>query len=162
MTNSSNLRAVRLPTQRLGNVTFRFGPVEQFAETNLDLAYARMLLSHLTDPPRMLARMAAAVKPGGYVIVEDVHFAGCFTEPACAAYDRWVGWFTEAVRRTGGDLNIGARLPELLRGAGLDDVGVRIAQPAFLDDPAKQLQQLSMEKIRNAVLAAGLASRRRL
>jgi hypothetical protein len=82
-----------------------------------------MLLSHLSDPARLVTGMVEAVKPGGYVIVEDVHVAGCFTEPPCAAYDRRVGWFKEVVRRTGGDLDIGPRLPGLLREAGLADVG---------------------------------------
>jgi hypothetical protein len=102
--------------------------------------------------------MAAALRPGGIVILEDVHFAGCFSEPECAGYRRWVDWFGEAVRRSGGDLDIGPRLATLLRGAGLEPVAVRVAQPAFLDGPHKQLQQLSMEKVRAAVLAANVAT----
>jgi ubiquinone/menaquinone biosynthesis C-methylase UbiE len=144
--------------QGLDNLTFRVASVEHFVETGFDLAFARMLLSHLLDPAAVVGRMAGAVRHGGIVIVEDVDFAGCFTEPACAAYNRWVSWFREAVRRNNGDLDIGPRLPGLLRLAGLTNVGVRVAQPAFLDGPAKQLQQMSMEKTRAAVLAAGVAS----
>ena len=144
--------------QGLDNVTFRAGSVEQFADTDLDLAFARMLLSHLRHPAELVRRMADAVRPGGVVIVEDVHFAGCFTEPPCPGYDGWVAWFTEAVRRTAGDLDIGPRLPAMLRLAGLGGVGVRVTQAAHLDGPVKQLQQMSMEKVRAAVLAAGLTS----
>jgi SAM-dependent methyltransferase len=145
-------------TRGLENVTFHVGPVEDYVETGLDLAFSRMLLSHVQDPVAVVRRMAEAVRSGGTVIVEDVHFAGCFTEPGCPAYDRWVAWFCEAVRDNGGDLDIGPRLPTLLRGAGLSDVGVRVAQAAFLDGPHKQLQQMSMGKVRAAVLAAGAAS----
>jgi SAM-dependent methyltransferase len=141
----------------LEQVTFRTGAVEDASDTDVDLAFARMLLSHLQDPAAMVAHMTDAAKPGGMVIVEDVHFAGCFTEPVCPAYDQWVGWFKEAVRRTGGDLDIGPRLPGLLRAAGLTEIGVRIAQPANVDGPNKQLQQLSMANVRTAVLGAGLA-----
>ena len=35
---------------------------------------------------------------------------------------------------------------------------MQVAQPAFLEGPAKQLQQMSMQKTRSAVLAAGVAS----
>jgi hypothetical protein len=35
---------------------------------------------------------------------------------------------------------------------------VRVTQAAYLDGPVKQLQQMSMEKVRAAVLGAGLAS----
>ena len=142
--------------QSLDHVTFRQGAVEDIADTDFDLAYARMLLSHLNDPETMIERMSAAVRPGGMVVVEDVNFAGCFTEPECPAYDRWVNWFSVAVHRTGGDLDIGPRLPGLLREAGLIDVGVRVAQPVYTDGPEKQLQQLSMEKVRAAILSAGL------
>src|SRR5262249_390078 len=124
-------------TLGLANVTFRVSPVEQFSETELDFAFARMLLSHVPDPAGVVARMVEAVKAGGWIVLEDVHFAGCFTEPACRAYDCWVAWFKEVVRRTGGDLDIGPRLPGLLRDAGLMDVGVRVAQPAFVDGPTK-------------------------
>jgi predicted O-methyltransferase YrrM len=142
----------------LEHVTFRIGAVEDASDKGFDLAFARMLLSHLREPGEMVARMTSAVRPGGMVIVEDVHFAGCFTEPQCDAYDQWVGWFKAAVRGTGGDLDIGPRLPGLLRAAGLTKIGMRVAQPAFVDDPKKQLQQMSMEKVRAAVLGAGLAS----
>jgi SAM-dependent methyltransferase len=142
----------------LDNVTFRAGPVEGFSETGFDLVYARMLLSHLRDSAGVVGSMAAAVRPGGTVAVEDVHFTGCFTEPECSAYNSWVSWFREAVRRNKGDLEIGPRLPVLLRAAGLTNVGVRVAQPVYLDGPRKQLQQMSMEMTRTAILASGVTS----
>jgi SAM-dependent methyltransferase len=144
--------------ERPETVTFRFASVDEFTEGDFDLAFSRMLLCHLRDPVAFVARMAQAVRPGGVVIVEDVHFTGCFTEPACRGYERWVAWFREAVRRSGGDLDIGPRLPGMLRAAGLSGVGVRVAQPAHIDGPVKQLQQHSMVKVRSAVLAAGIAT----
>jgi SAM-dependent methyltransferase len=143
-------------TARHLNATFRSQAVEEFSDAGFDVAYARMLMSHVSDPAAMVARMAEAVRSGGLVVVEDVHFAGCFTEPACDAYDRWVDWFRQAVRLAGGDLDIGPRLPGMLRAAGLQEIGLRVVQPARFDGPVKQLQQLSMEKVRAAVLSAGL------
>ena len=140
------------------HVTFRTASVEAFSETGFDLAYARMLLEHLRDPAAMVATMVAAVRADGLVVAEDAHFAGCFTEPSCAAYDKWVHWFKEAVRGQGGDLDLGPRLPALLRAAGLVDIGVHVAQPVYLHGPTKQLLQLSMLKTRAAVLGAGIAS----
>src|SRR5215471_11594883 len=71
----------------LRNVTFRVAPVERLSEADFDVAYARMLLEHVSNPAAIVAVMTAALKPGGIVIVEDTHFSGCFTEPACPAYD---------------------------------------------------------------------------
>jgi SAM-dependent methyltransferase len=152
------LAAEQAAAEGLGQVTFHAGSVETYVGADLDVVYARMLLSHLRDPAEMIRRMAAAARPGGIVIVEDVQFAGCFAEPACSAYDRWIGWFREAVRRTAGDLEIGPRLPGLLRAARLTGIGVRVAQAVNLDGSVKQLQQQSMAKVRAAVIAAGLTT----
>lgn len=143
--------------QGLDNVTFRCAPVESLADTGFDLAYARFLLMHLTDPVRTLRLMASAVRSDGLVVVEDANFAGCFTHPRCAAYDSWVAWYQETVRRNGGDTELGLRLPSLLRSVGLTSIGVHVAQPAYLDGPHKQLQQMSMAKMKAAVVAAGVA-----
>lgn len=140
------------------NVSFRAEPVEDFSDADFDIAYARMLLSHVSDPAAMVARMAGAVRLNAIVVVEDVHFAGCFTEPACDAYDQWVAWFKAAVHLAHGDLDIGPRLPEMLRAVGLRDIGLRVVQPAYRNGPVKQLQQQSMEKVRSAVLNAGITT----
>jgi 2-polyprenyl-3-methyl-5-hydroxy-6-metoxy-1,4-benzoquinol methylase len=139
--------------QGLDNITFRVGDVEDFVETGLDLAYARMLLMHLRDPQRTINRMARALRPGGVVAVEDANFAACFTYPPCPAYDKWSNWSQQIVRARGGDPNLGPRLPSLLSDAGLTDVQVRLAQPAYLAGAHKQLQALSMAKQRTAALA---------
>jgi SAM-dependent methyltransferase len=41
-----------------------------------DLAHARAVLEHIPERPRALARMVAAVRPGGCVVVEDVDLGG--------------------------------------------------------------------------------------
>ncbi len=142
----------------VAHVTFRSASIEAFSETDFDVAYARMVLEHLRDPAAMVAKMVKAVRSGGIVAAEDAHFAGCFTEPPCAGYDKWVQWFKEAVRRQGGDLDLGPRLPALLRAAGLVDIRVHVAQPVYLDGPTKQLLQLSMSKTRAAIVGGGIAT----
>jgi SAM-dependent methyltransferase len=150
--------ARREAAERHMNVTFRSQEIDEFSDAGFDVAFARMLLSHVRDPAAIVGGMVEAVRPGALVILHDVHFAGCFTEPACDAYDLWVAWFKEAVRLAHGDLDIGPRLPGMLRAAGLREIGLRVVQPAFIEGPVKQLQQLSMEKVRAAVLSAGLTS----
>lgn len=73
----------------------------------VDLAFCRFLLLHVVDPVIVLGRMREAVRPGGWVVVQ---------EP-----------ITSAGRVDGGPLSmpgarhpdIGARLPALVREAGL-------------------------------------------
>lgn len=76
----------------------------------VDLAFCRFLLLHVLDPLRVLRRMGAAVRPGGWVVAQ---------EP-----------ITSAGRVGGAPLSmpdarhpdIGALLPALVRDAGLDVV----------------------------------------
>jgi len=42
--------------------------------------------------------------------------------------------------------------------SNLTTIGVRVAQPAFLDGPQRQLQLMPMEKMKAAVIAAGVVS----
>src|SRR5262249_13644289 len=101
--------------------------------------------------------MAAAVKPGGLVVVEAAHFDAMFTVPPCPANDLlFRNWYPEAVRRRGGDPNIGPRLPWLFAAAGLECLGIDAAQPAHLGGPLKQLNQLSAQMVCDAVVSEGI------
>jgi 2-polyprenyl-3-methyl-5-hydroxy-6-metoxy-1,4-benzoquinol methylase len=127
-----------------------------------DIAYARFLLTHLPDPAAALARMHAQVVPGGTVVLEDIDFRGHFCEPPCAAFDRYVAWYTRVVQGRGADPWIGARLPSLLREAGFADVRVRVVQPCGLEGDVKRMASLTLANIADAVHAAGLAEREEL
>jgi SAM-dependent methyltransferase len=144
--------------QGLTNVRFRVSAVEEVAESDLDFGYSRLLFMHLADPEKVAELLAGSVRAGGTVALEDAEFSACFTYPRCSAYDGWVGWYQEAVRRNGGDPNIGPRLPSLLRSVGVTNVGVRVAQDAFVSGPEKQLQEMSMAKQKAAVVSAGVAT----
>jgi hypothetical protein len=49
---------------------------------------------------------------------------------------------------------IGRRLPLLVAGAGLADVGLNICQPAALSGSLKHLNRVTMERIREDTLVA--------
>ena len=123
-----------------------------------DLVYMRFLLSHLADPEAALASAAAALAPGGRIVVEDVDFRGHFAHPESAALDRYVEIYTSVVRGRGGDANLGPRLPGLLAGAGFEDIGVDVLNPAATSGTLKLLNPVTMEAIAGAVIADGMAS----
>jgi SAM-dependent methyltransferase len=142
-------------------VVFRAAGVLELADgPAYDLVRARFLLSHLSQPEEAVRRLAAAALPGGRVVVEDTDFAGHFCQPTCPAFDRYVALYMEVVRRRGGDACLGPRLPELLEGAGLGEVGVQVALPAFRKGEGKRLCAVTLAHVREAVVAAGLASAR--
>jgi SAM-dependent methyltransferase len=142
--------------QRLPAV-FRPGNLLDLAEDSAyDFTYARFLLSHLPGPGSAVERLERATRPGGVVVLEDVDFAGHFCHPASPAFDRYVALYRESVRREGADACLGPRLPDLLEGAGLTGVELGVMLPTFRRGEGKRMAAVTLEHIREAVLAAGL------
>jgi hypothetical protein len=109
-------------------------------------------------PLGVVRAAAAALKPGGTVIVEDIDQSGAFCSPPCRAYDRYVELYQETVSRRGGDADIGPLLPSILKAAGLRDVAVAVVQPCGLEGDAKLVSPLTLERIANSVVAEGVAT----
>lgn len=123
-----------------------------------DLVYGRFLLSHLSRCEEVLARLSQLACPGGSVVIEDVDFSGSFCHPANPAYDRYLQLYIEVVAQVGGDATLGRRLPRLLIEAGLEDVTWNIFQLVHSAGPYKELENLTLERIRPALVRQGLAS----
>lgn len=142
----------------ISNIELRVGDITDLPATDerFDLVYARFLLSHLRDPAAAVAAMRSLLVPGGTCVVEDVDFRGHFCQPESAAFRRYVALYTEVGHRRGCDPNIGARLPGLLLGAGLEDVDMEVVQPAGLAGEVKLMGPLTLELIRDAVEQSGL------
>jgi ubiquinone/menaquinone biosynthesis C-methylase UbiE len=94
-------------------------PVERGA---FDLAYARLLLGHLVDPSAAVRAMAAEVRPGGAVAVEELFLGTLRSEPPAPALDRLQEVYGATVRYHGADPTIGPRLRAILSAAGLQAV----------------------------------------
>jgi 2-polyprenyl-3-methyl-5-hydroxy-6-metoxy-1,4-benzoquinol methylase len=154
------LAIARRECQRLAlNAEFRPGTVAGLEESSaFDLVFGRFVLTHVRDPRQALSRMAQAARPEGVVVVEDIQFSGHFCFPDCVAFDRYVALYQEIVQRRGGDPNIGPRLPAMFLEARLTNVELEIVQPTYLHGPGKQIAAVTMEHIREAVVAEGLAA----
>jgi trans-aconitate methyltransferase len=143
------------------NVEFRCADASELGGGEYDLAYARLLLSHVSDPARVIDAMAAAVEPGGVVAVEDIDMSG-YTSYACyppsAAHDRWVEIYRETIRRRGGNAELGARLPALLQAAGLQDIDVAVSQPCGLEGEVKLVAPMALEAMTDSIVEEGVAS----
>jgi SAM-dependent methyltransferase len=145
-------------SQGIENVEFLCKDVSSHTEKMLfDVTYARFLLTHLVDPARALGAMFQTVRPGGVVILEDIDCQGFFCYPHSDAMWRYVDLYTTAVKKRGGDPNIGPRLPLMLRHAGFERIEMQVAQPAALEGEAKLINPVTLEFIKEAVLSEGLA-----
>jgi SAM-dependent methyltransferase len=92
-----------------------------------DLVHCRWLLMHLDQPAAALQRMAAAVRPGGWLLVEEVDTrtlaAIDSAHPLAHGFDAASQTRVRALRDGGIiDTYLGGTLPTLLADVGLEDV----------------------------------------
>jgi SAM-dependent methyltransferase len=127
-----------------------------------DLVHARLVLVHVPDRARALATMVAALRPGGWLLVEDADTAlqplACLDDsgPAQRRANRLRDAVRELLARRGADLRYGRTLPGALRGAGLVDVAAAGNFP--VGGPAcDRLEAATVRHVRGELLAAGLA-----
>jgi SAM-dependent methyltransferase len=90
-----------------------------------DLVHARLLLEHLPEREAVLHKLVEALKPGGWLVAEDVDYVSGIPVSALGAAEHA---HTQATRlhlfaESGVDHTLGRALPSLLRAAGLEDVG---------------------------------------
>ncbi|MFJ5726502.1 methyltransferase domain-containing protein [Streptomyces paradoxus] len=128
-----------------------------------DLVHARLVLVHVAERDAALRTMVQALRPGGWLVVEDADPALqpliCPDEygPDQERANRLRRGFRELLRRRGADLSYGRRLPRLLREAGLVDVEADayfpVASPA-----CTALEAATVRQVRDQLVAADLAT----
>jgi 2-polyprenyl-3-methyl-5-hydroxy-6-metoxy-1,4-benzoquinol methylase len=145
----------------LRNVEFRHVDVSRWGESDAyDLVYGRFILSHLADCGNALARVFAALKPGGVAVFEDIDFDGSFCQPPNAAYARYCDWYRAVVARRGGNAALGRELYGLCLDAGLVDTEIEVVQLAHAGiREEKRLHASTLANIADALEAEGIATR---
>lgn len=128
-----------------------------------DLVHARLLLVHLPRRAEVLASLVGALRPGGWLVIEDADTAlqplVCLDEygPRQQLANRVQTAIRELLAARGADLAFGRTLPRLLREAGLEDVRADGFFP--VSTPVRQhLQAATVRQVRDSLLAAGLVS----
>ncbi len=124
-----------------------------------DLGYARFLLSHVPDPLDVPRRIRAAVRPGGWIVVEDIDITCHVHWPPCGALRRYVELYAAVARLRGVDPTVGPRLAAMFLDAGLTDVKVSITMPVFRTGDEKTIARLTLSAIADAAITAGLTDR---
>ena len=127
-----------------------------------DLVHCRALLCHLADPLRALRNMAAAVRPGGWLLVEDADYVSLIaadsTHPRSARFEAVIRKLLTFVATSRAfDPFIGRRLPSLVAATGLADTGCEaIACHRWGGSAAAEVLRRSMERTRKAALRCGV------
>jgi SAM-dependent methyltransferase len=136
----------------------------ELEEASFDLAHARAVLEHIPERDFALERLIAALKPGGWLVLEDVHFGG----PAGATMARYMyppsfadtwerlGRAIEIVfAAAGADASLGPRLPGLFKEAGLVNVGAEVHTPV-VQGGSDPFMPLTIEQLSGRLLETGL------
>jgi len=89
-----------------------------------DLIFARWVFLFLPDPGAHVRKLAAALKPGGRLAIEDYSRWTLRMTPAPPEWDNFLDADAAFFATQGGDANIGERLPQLYANAGLDVVDI--------------------------------------
>lgn len=128
-----------------------------------DLVHARLVLVHVPRRAQALETMIGALRPGGWLLLEDADPAlqplACPDEVGHAEQlaNRVRRGFRALLAQRGADPAFGRTLPRLLRQAGLVDIQADayfpITSPACIS-----LEIATVQQIRGQLVAAGLAS----
>ena len=158
--NPRFLRGADLP----GNVEVREHDILQrgFEPDAYDLVHARALLVHMPDPERTVARLAAAVRPGGWLLLEEADFsmfrASDAHYPGAERFDRGVRRLLDAIRGAGiWDDCLGHRTPLFVERLGFERTGHECVP--FMarggDDPGGRFWSLTFPLSGPALVADG-------
>jgi SAM-dependent methyltransferase len=166
---AGNVIAADLDVQFLGdisaqNVEVRRCDITQdpIEPSSYDLVHARNVVMHLRDPKAVLRRMYAALRPGGWLMVEDVDNgtveAADPAHPFATAFDLCAQARIKFLLEAGVmDLRYGRTLPVHLEELNLTDVGnegVALVGPGH--SPMSQLMIRSFRPMDEAMVASGV------
>jgi SAM-dependent methyltransferase len=127
---------------------------------HFDLVHARLVLVHVTQRERALATMVAALKPGGWLLLEEADPAlqplVCPDEtgPEQVLANKVKRSFRTLMAGRGVDLAYGRTLPRVLRSSGLVEVQADAYFP--MGGPAcTELERATVEQVRERMVSAG-------
>jgi ubiquinone/menaquinone biosynthesis C-methylase UbiE len=128
-----------------------------------DLVHARTVLVTIPEPQEVLAEMVRLARPGGWVASQEPDIENAFCYPPLPAWDRLREIFRASFGRSGADLLIGRRLPELYRQAGLEQIEVVVHAPVHPAGHSRRtLLPDLVRSLRPMIIELGLSDEREL
>jgi SAM-dependent methyltransferase len=149
--NSSNLEVWRHDILR-----------EPLPEGKFDLVHARGVLTFLPQPAKTIAKMAAALKPGGWLLIEGTDHFSAIPDPSMApaalalSMKGWNAMWGHLQSR-GYDRGFGRHLYHDVAVNGLGDLQAEgFVAMQLGGTPSARFFKFTLEQVQDAVLEAGL------
>lgn len=130
-------------------------------ESEFDLIHARLVLEHLPQRDQVFTTLAGALRPGGWLVVEDVDYVSAVpvSEVGSGLHARTQGVRLEEFGRRGVDHALGRQLPARLRSLGLVEVANE-ARAWVMEggSPGARWFKLSLDHLRQGLTRPDLLS----
>jgi ubiquinone/menaquinone biosynthesis C-methylase UbiE len=133
-------------------------------EATFDVIHARAVVEHVADREQVLKRLVAALRPGGWMLIEDVDFGGptagmlaayvSAPAPERAAMERIYLAVAKVFGAIGADPSFGRRLTGALAEAGLAGVTAELHVPV-VSGGSEQWTRGSIEQLAERLVAVG-------
>src|SRR5262245_11218218 len=157
--NPTFLQTLSLPNLEVRRHDIR---VEPLPAREFDLVHVRLVLMHLPEPDDALERLVTALKPGGWIVLEEFDALTLLPEPANYPGEislKVMPALREVMTARGVDLRFGRLLPQKLHVLGLLNVGVEASATIWRAGSAGiRMLKLSCEELRESIIETGLMS----
>jgi SAM-dependent methyltransferase len=151
------LEGLDYPNLEVRRHDIRFDPLPEAA---FDLVHGRLLLMHLRERERALMSMVSAVKPGGWLLVEEGDVLTWLADQRAAGaplFAKGTGAFNTVQVAAGVNESCGQCLYFDVRSTGLVDVDGEGRVPLIrAGSPNARMWQLTINQIRDRIIGAGL------
>lgn len=128
-----------------------------------DLVHARLVLVHIPEREKAFRNMISALKPGGWLVIEDADPAlqplSCIDAygPEQELANKIRQGFRTLLSNRGADLSFGRKLPRMFRQANMTDIAAEAYFPISLPE-CMVLEVATIKMIRGELLGNGIAT----
>jgi SAM-dependent methyltransferase len=138
-------------------------------DDDFDVIHARLLLEHLPSRLAVLEKLISALRPGGWLIVEDLDLSGwlhlsaeqlsCEPKRLGDLFKKLCASSVAMASGSGWDPEFGRNLPAHLVHAALDSVGAEVCTPLVRGDSLEsEFPAVSLRELRHVYVDAGYLS----
>lgn len=122
-----------------------------------DVVHARLLVEHLGDRQAVIEKLAGALRPGGWLVVEDLDWTTAVSDRPWPEYEAVRDAVLGAMRAGGYVETFGRMLPRAFEAAGLVDTYTAFGGEGDRTT-GRAAWRLIIEPFRGALVASGLVS----
>jgi ubiquinone/menaquinone biosynthesis C-methylase UbiE len=127
-----------------------------------DFVHARLVLTHFPERNSILERMVAALKPGGWILIDEFEDSTFLPEPAVYPGEvslKLIRAFQEVLTSRGVDLRYGRLLPQQFYELGLTNIGGEASATIWKAGSAgARIMKLNFEEMRESFIDSGRIS----